>query len=206
VTNPYTTPSRPAGVIWYSGRFFPERRDSTGIPRAYVVAMTENIIVMPGQREADLPVLRSVAGEFGWTADPVRGLNEAVAAQAYVRTLAAILHRDGLGADYSWPDAVRRVKRALPDVRVIVCHGLSEPIEWQALCEAGTFHAVSAPLKECEVRQSLGFVWEAEKRVASVDRDASVIVMPALRPSAIQPKLRTLSRPPDAPLVNYAGG
>jgi hypothetical protein len=49
---------------------------------------------------------------------------------------------------------------------VIACHGFAESIDWPELCDAGAFHTLWLPLKENEVRQSLGFVWGSEKRLA----------------------------------------
>jgi hypothetical protein len=63
----------------------------------------------------------------------------------------------------------------------VVCHGFSEPIDWPALRDAGAFDALWLPLKEDEVRRSLGFVWEAEKRRGERTRkpDAPQRIAPA---------------------------
>jgi hypothetical protein len=119
--------------------------------------MAENIIVMPGSARLDLQALQAVAGEFGWAVSVVGDLREAVSART------VLFYRDALGPGCSWLDAVRRLKRALPGVRLIACHGLAESIDWPELCDAGAFHALGLPLRANEVRKSLGFISAAEK-------------------------------------------
>jgi hypothetical protein len=75
-----------------------------------------------------------------------------------------LFHRDTFGSGYSWFETIRRLKLELPEVRLVACHGFAESIDWPALSEAGAFHSLWLPLKESEVRRSLGFVWEAERR------------------------------------------
>ena len=121
------------------------------------------ILVMPGPDHVDLPALRTVSAEFGWdvqTGHP----GDAVAPKAL------LLHREAFGPGYSWLDVVRVCRSRLPEFRLIVCHGLSEKIDWPALSRAGAFHAISLPLRESELRQSLGFVWEADARLTASAR------------------------------------
>jgi len=129
--------------------------------------MTDNIIVMPGSTQPDLLALQSVAGGFGWTVEIAHELGVVAATRADRKTVAALVHRDSLSGGRSWVESIRLLRRALPEVRVIACHGFAESIDWPALSDAGAFHALWLPLKENEVRQSLGFVWEAEKRLAA---------------------------------------
>ena len=152
--------------------------------------MRDNIIVMPGQVSFDLGAAHSLAGEFGWTVKLVEDLHEAVAGQAYRRTPAVLFHRDALGCK-SWLDAVLLLKSALPDVLPVVCHGFSEPIDWSVLCDAGAFHSLWLPLKEIEVRQSFGFVWEAKKRLAEATYGVPMMVPVRKRstPQRIRPTL-----------------
>jgi hypothetical protein len=119
--------------------------------------MAENIIVMPGSARLDLQALQAVAGEFGWAVRVTDDLHEAGSAQA------VLFHRDALGPGCSWLDAVRQLRLALPEVRLVACHGLWESIDWPVLCDAGAFHALGLPLRSNEVRQSLGFISSADK-------------------------------------------
>lgn len=123
----------------------------------------ENLIVMQGSTRFDLPVLEHVAGEFGWAVKVINALSD-VAGQKEGTTAAVLFYRDACGPDCSWPDAIRLLSLALPGVRLVACHGFTEPLDWPKLCDAGAFHALWLPLKEDEVRQSLGFISEAQKK------------------------------------------
>jgi hypothetical protein len=121
--------------------------------------MTGNIIVMPGSARLDLQTLQAVAGDFGWTVKVVGHMPEAAEAQA------VLFHRDALGLGCSWVDAVHLLRLALPEARLVACHGLAESIDWPELCDAGAFHALGLPLSENEVRKSLGFIAQALNRL-----------------------------------------
>jgi len=133
--------------------------------------MTDKIIVMRGSACIDAEVLGAVAREFGWAVETAGDLREIAAAQASRATgrpaepAAVLFHRSAFGS-CSWLEAVRQLSLALPRVHPIACHGFAEPIDWPGLCEAGAFHSLWLPLKESEVHQSFGFVWEARKRRA----------------------------------------
>jgi hypothetical protein len=124
--------------------------------------MMGNIVVIPGSVPLDLKTLQAVACDFGWAVkvDQSDGdIREAAGAEA------VLFCRDALGDGCSWLDAARRLKAALPDARLIACHGVAETIDWPQLCDAGVFHALGLPLKDTEVRQSLGFISQAVKRL-----------------------------------------
>ena len=126
--------------------------------------MADNILVLPELVEVDLPILQTTAMEFGFVVDVVGNLGEVARVTKPGRTAALLFHRDALGLKCSWPEAVRFLKGMAPEVRLIACHGFSEEIDWDELSEAGAFHSLVLPLKENEVRQSLGFLREAESR------------------------------------------
>ena len=100
--------------------------------------MSDRIVVMPGPGRVDLPVLHTVACEFGWVVELAQhGLCEVTAAQAYGRRTSAVLfHRNTFGAGYSWPETIQRLKLALPEVRLVACRGFAESIDWPVLSEA----------------------------------------------------------------------
>jgi hypothetical protein len=116
-------------------------------------------LVLLGPDQTDRELLRAVAAEFEWEVAPARGPD---------RVVAVLLQRDAFGPGISWPEAIRRCRRAIPDVRIITCHDFMEQIDWGELYDLGTFHAVRTLMKEEEVRQSLGFLWEAEQRAAAL--------------------------------------
>src|ERR1019366_1512253 len=130
------------------------------------VTMNDNIIVMSGSVRIDLETLRGVAQEFGWTVKPVHYMSEATQ-NLTSETVAVFFHRSAFGIDCTWLDAVRQVRNTFPEIPSIVSHGFSEPVDWPSLCAAGAFHAVWLPLKESEVRKSLGFASEARRRVTT---------------------------------------
>jgi hypothetical protein len=136
--------------------------------------MTENLIVMPGFERLDLHALQAVATEFGWTVNVVHDLADLADAQADGKTAAVFFHRDAFGSNCSWFDAIRLLKVVAPVVRLVACHGFQEPIDWPSLCDAGAFHALWLPFKENEVRRSLGFISEAEKRMSLANLDKAI--------------------------------
>jgi DNA-binding NtrC family response regulator len=148
--------------------------------------MTDNLIVLPGMARFDLQTLRPAAEEFGWDVKTVHDLNSA-AATANDRTAALLFHCSAIGAS-TWVEAVQTVKKALPKVSLVVCHGFSEPVDWPALCEAGAYHALWLPLKENEVRKSFGFVLQSRLRLENMTLSRA---FPLGRSRAAQPA-RTL--------------
>src|ERR1019366_6736360 len=81
-------------------------------------------------------------------------------------TVAVLFGKEALGPGYSRLETIRLLRLALPKARLVVCHGFSETIDWPELSDAGAFHELWLPLRENEVRLCLGFLREAERRVA----------------------------------------
>ncbi len=128
--------------------------------------MTRNIVLMPGLTPVDVSLLRLAAADFGWRVHIAHSLEEVTSAQAYRSAAALLFCRDALGAEFSWVEVIARLRHTVPDVRLVACHKFSESLDWPELSNAGAFHALGLPMKENEVRQSLGFLWEAENRLA----------------------------------------
>jgi len=129
-------------------------------------AMSDQVVVMSGPTRLDLKPLEKVAREFGWVVGTASDPQLLALAFPYRKPVAVLFHRDAMGSEYSWPEALRRAHALLPEVRIIACHGFAEYVNWPELRSAGAFHALPIPLRENEVRQSLGFVLDAEKRLA----------------------------------------
>jgi hypothetical protein len=147
--------------------------------------MIADIVALTGSEQLDLHTLRAGARQFGWEFEATNDLGEVIEWQSKRRTLALFFDLPALGPGYTWVDAVRRLRQALPGVRLIVCHGISEVIDWPQLSQAGAFHELLLPLTENETRQSLGFVWASETRLAdTVDEFQHVFSYPVS--SAIQ--------------------
>jgi DNA-binding NtrC family response regulator len=129
--------------------------------------MASTIIVVPGLGQLDLTTLNSIAADFGWTVQVAHNLRQAAELVVSLSAVALFATHDAVGVGFSWLEIVRLLRRALPDVRLVVCHGFGDAFDWRELCDAGAFHALRLPLQEDELRQSLGFIWEAEKRLAT---------------------------------------
>ncbi|HVW85759.1 MAG TPA: hypothetical protein VHB50_13815 [Bryobacteraceae bacterium] len=119
-------------------------------------------IVTLTQDEFDREILERAAGGFGWDVIPARSLSDMLAIDAE-RIAALVFDRETAGAP-AWPDAGAMLRRLRPGVRLVACLRFSEVVHWAALRDSGVFHAVQAPLKDNEVLQSLGFVWNAVKQ------------------------------------------
>jgi hypothetical protein len=138
--------------------------------------MTGGITVLPGSARIDLSALRRVAADFGWAVDVAHNLSEAAAAQALRPTVAVLFSSDALGPGNSWIETIRLLRAALPKVRLVACHSFTESIDWPELCDAGAFHALWLPLKEDEVRRTLGFIWAAESSLQAPLKNHSHLV------------------------------
>jgi hypothetical protein len=126
--------------------------------------MELNIVIMPGSNRVDMPLLRAAAQDFGWAIQIARDVRELRAVEARTKVGAVLFQQDSLGSESSWLETIAVLKAVMPDIRLVACNNFSEATDYPKLCRAGLFHALWMPLREHEVRQCLGFVWEAEKR------------------------------------------
>jgi len=154
-------------------RFLASQGPGFKAPQASPRPMTGSIGVLALPGSVDVPVLSLAAREFGWTARVSHSPDEIATVHAERNSVAAFLQRDIFGPDCSWVDAIRLFRFALPDVRLIVCHGVTQAIDWRELAEEGAFHGIGFPLRGGEFRQSLGFNWEAEERCARSAREVA---------------------------------
>jgi DNA-binding NtrC family response regulator len=106
-----------------------------------------------------------LAAECGWSFEHAENLGQ-LREIGIERDLVAVLI-DASALDLPTKHALQSVLEVLPKTLPIVCHKSSETIRWSELAEAGAFHALLLPLRASEVRQSLGFVWEAQRRLRS---------------------------------------
>jgi hypothetical protein len=118
------------------------------------------LIVLPGLTEFHIPAVPAIASEFGWAVETATDLRHAVGIHADRGAAAVFFHREAFGQQCSWVDALSLLAAALPGARLIPCHGFSEQVDWDELSDAGAFHFLWLPLKENELRQCLGFVWQ----------------------------------------------
>jgi hypothetical protein len=100
--------------------------------------------------------------EFGWRRIGAASLVD-LRAIGRDRNVVAVLFESGpLGLPQL--DSVRAVRKAAPQALPILCHRSSQPIRWTELADAGAFHALLLPFHTDELRQSLAFVHDAERR------------------------------------------
>lgn len=127
--------------------------------------MIRKVAVMPGRGSFNLKILHTVARDFGWPVEVVEDMGRLTVTHENPQTTAVLLHRTAFESR-SWPEALLLVGTALPGIRLITCQEFSDLTDWPELSEAGAFHSLRLPMKEEEVRQSFGFVAEAESREA----------------------------------------
>jgi DNA-binding NtrC family response regulator len=132
--------------------------------------MADRIIVMPGSGQFDFARLRAAATEFGFNVETAGDVRELAADRDSGNIAAVLFHRDVFGPRCSWLDALQLLESELPGVRLVASHRFAEAIDWASLADAGAYHALWLPLKDNELRQCLGFVWQAEKRRAEEQR------------------------------------
>ena len=107
-----------------------------------------------------------MVAEFGWSLKRAATLNDLAAVyrattNAGQDLVAVLFSPAALGLP--WEQALRSVLRAAPGALPILCLGFTESIDSLQLADAGVFHSLRLPLDEREVRQSLGFVWNARR-------------------------------------------
>jgi DNA-binding NtrC family response regulator len=130
----------------------------------------DTVVVMLGFGELFETALSLVAQEFGWSVETVSQLEQAAAVTRNRRVAAVFFHREAFGRDCTWHDALRRIRMTFPEAHLIPCHGFSDPIDWDQLADAGAFHSLWLPLKENELRQCLGFIWQTTRVPAKAER------------------------------------
>ena len=100
--------------------------------------------------------LRDLARVFGWFARSVPDVEE-LARFARRREVVAVLFSPH-EVDDSWEDALRCVRQAAPQARLIVCPRFSNPVPFEDLARHGAFYQLHIPLARHEIRQCLGFL------------------------------------------------
>jgi DNA-binding NtrC family response regulator len=121
------------------------------------------LVIMQGADRLELPLLRAAAEEYGWPVQNAGSVNELLHLRKRGKIGAVLFHKDSLGRGGALLGTILQLKNAAPEARLIACNHFSETADYPKLCRAGLFHALWLPLKESEVRQCLGFIWEAEK-------------------------------------------
>lgn len=121
----------------------------------------------------DTVMVARAARSFGWNATPVQSLRDLQCIDS--DRIAAVLF-DCKADGGNWFTSAARLRVAAPGVRLIACHHFSDELDWPALCDAGVFHAIRIPLREEELRQSLGYAWALDRQ-ALESRKLPVVAM-----------------------------
>lgn len=112
--------------------------------------------------------LPEIANSFDWDLVDIQSADELTTLR---ECLAVIVVPSALGMH--WREALQVLRLSCPGALPIAATGSSENAPWPEMAEAGVFHAFLHPMKEDEVRQSLGFVAAAVRnrgRVASAGK------------------------------------
>jgi DNA-binding NtrC family response regulator len=126
--------------------------------------MAQTAIAVLGDLTSGRAALEPLLAEFDWSAEntlTLDGLAEICSSQPVV---AVLLDPEVL--DLPWKQAIAAVQQVAPKALPILCHRVSDAIDWTEASAAGAFHLLGLPLDLSELRQSLGFVW-AEKHKQS---------------------------------------
>jgi DNA-binding NtrC family response regulator len=125
--------------------------------------MANGTVVLLGNLRAERPALDRVVSIFGFSLQEVPTLGHLGSLDD---NLVAVLFCPN-ALDLSGDEALKQVLGAAPNALPILCHGFADHINWPELVDAGAFHSLPMPFSTAEVRQSLGFVWEARQRPRS---------------------------------------
>jgi len=127
--------------------------------------MRPAIVMIHGSVPVEADRLRKVAAEFGFTAESVAQIRDVASPPESVA--AVLFHWDAFGPHSTWLEAIRTIRGYFPDSCAVPAHGFSDPVDWELLAAEGAYHSLWLPLKEPELRQCLGFIWESESRSLS---------------------------------------
>jgi len=122
--------------------------------------MTNGTVVLAGSFPVDHLNLDGMAAEFGWSVTETSSLRGLAELNTDRNVVAVLFNPRSLAL--GWDQALRAVQEAAPRALLILCHGFADSIDWPQVAEAGAFHSLLLPFAGHEIRQSLGFVWDAK--------------------------------------------
>jgi hypothetical protein len=128
--------------------------------------MTQGTVVLAGVLPVEHVALDRLVAEFGWSLKEASSLARVAELNVDHNLVTVLFSPHDLGLP--WRQALRGVVDAAPVTLPILCHGFADTIHWPEAAQAGVFHSLLLPFDMREVRQSLGFVWEAKCRPAAV--------------------------------------
>ncbi|MBV8819900.1 MAG: hypothetical protein JO022_16170 [Acidobacteriaceae bacterium] len=123
--------------------------------------MSEPIAVFYGNFHDEHLAWNDVARPFGWNIRKTSSLDDLLEIREEADVPAVFI------ASYPGDclaEQIAKIRALVPRARVVACYPLSAPMLADELVSAGAFHSIPRPLNAGEVKQSLGFVWEAWSR------------------------------------------
>ena len=128
--------------------------------------MTSGIVVLLGDLPVERQTLDLLVAEFGWSLKEARTIRDLAQANLDHNLVTVLFNPQNLSL--TCDRALLLILEAAPRTLPILCHRFAEAIDWPQVAEAGSFHSLQLPLNPREARQSLGFVWGAKGRAASI--------------------------------------
>jgi len=128
--------------------------------------MTSGIVVLLGDLPVERQMLDLLVAEFGWSLKEARTIRDLARANLDHNLVTVLFNPVTLSLPCD--RALRLILEAAPRALPILCHRFAEAIDRPQVAEAGAFHSLQLPLNPREARQSLGFVWGAKGRSASI--------------------------------------
>ena len=122
--------------------------------------MARETVVLLANEVAGQRRLEDLLTEFGWDFEKVTTLGGLAELSARVDIRVVVV--DPATVELPWRDAISMVRRAAPNSLPILCHRISDAIDWVEASAAGAFDLLGLPLDLGELRQSLGFAWAAK--------------------------------------------
>jgi DNA-binding NtrC family response regulator len=122
--------------------------------------MANGTVVLLGSLGVDRPAMDHLVSEFGYSVKEVSTLRQLGSSNDNLVAVFFSPNAMGLECD----EALQHVLRASPGALPIICHGFAENVDWPRLVDAGAFHSLPMPFSAAEVRQTLGFIWGAQRR------------------------------------------
>ena len=137
--------------------------------------MTQGTVVLAGSLPVEHLALDILVAEFGWSLNQASSLRGLAELNADYNVVAVLFSPRSLALP--WEHALRGILDAAPGALPILCHRFADAIDWPQVAEAGGFHSLLLPFTRGEVRQSLGFVWDAKYRATTTP----ILQQPRLR-------------------------
>src|SRR5271165_2971165 len=126
------------------------------------------VVLIVGNLPVENLELGRFVAEFGWSLTEACSFSRVAELNATHNLVAVLFGPRNLALP--WEQALGAVLDAAPTALPILCHGFREAIDWPQAARAGAFHTLLLPFNVREVRQSLGFVFDAKYRSALIRR------------------------------------